>query len=47
MPYDMFYGHSSPPVYAGDHGNILHAIVVLTEMAIGGEKLLSYEYRDF
>ena len=33
--------------YAGNHGNMLHAIVVLTQMAIeGGEKLFSCEYRD-
>ena len=33
--------------YAGDHRNILHAIVVLTQMAIeGGERLFSREYRD-
>ena len=33
--------------YAGDHANILHAIVVLTQMAIeGGERLFSREYRD-
>ena len=33
--------------YAGDHRNILHAIVVLKQMAIeGGERLFSREYRD-
>ena len=33
--------------YASDHGNILHAILVLTQMAIdSGEKFFSCEYRD-
>ena len=33
--------------YAGDRGNILLAVVVLTQMAIdSGEKLFSCEYRD-
>ena len=33
--------------YASDHGNILHAILVSTQMAIdSGEKFFSCEYRD-
>ena len=33
--------------YTGDHRNILHVIVVLTQMAIdSGEKIFSCEYRD-
>ena len=33
--------------YAGDYGNIVHAIVVLIQTTIeGGEKIFSCEYRD-